>query len=121
MTRPVRRGRRSAVAQPRPPEPALAPDGPPRDPLIVGDPGLGKAIVSDADLARIVDRMAHQILEKTDGGLDSVLLGIPTRGVPLARRLATRIHAFEGIEVPGGVLDITLYPADLRLRAARPI
>jgi pyrimidine operon attenuation protein/uracil phosphoribosyltransferase len=70
---------------------------------------VGKLIVSDADLARIVDRMAHQILEKTDGARETVLLGIPTRGVPLARRLATRIHAFEGIDVPVGVLDITLY------------
>jgi pyrimidine operon attenuation protein/uracil phosphoribosyltransferase len=82
---------------------------------------VGKLIVSDADLARIVDRMAHQILEKTDGARETVLLGIPTRGVPLARRLATRIHAFEGIDVPVGVLDITLYRDDLRLRGARAL
>jgi pyrimidine operon attenuation protein/uracil phosphoribosyltransferase len=50
-----------------------------------------------------------------------VLLGIPTRGVPLARRLAERIHAFEGVDVPVGVLDITLYRDDLRLRGARAI
>ena len=62
---------------------------------------MGKIIVSAADLARIVDRIAHQILEKTDGARDTVLLGIPTRGVPLARRLADRIHAFEGIDGPG--------------------
>jgi pyrimidine operon attenuation protein / uracil phosphoribosyltransferase len=80
-----------------------------------------KIIVSDADLARIVDRMAHQILEKTDGARDTVLLGIPTRGVPLARRLAERILAFEGTEVPVGALDVTLYRDDLRLRGARPI
>ena len=86
-----------------------------------GRQAADKVVITGADLARIVDRMAHQILEKTDGGLDSVLLGIPTRGVPLARRLATRIHAFEGIEVPGGVLDITLYRDDLRLRGARAI
>ena len=52
-----------------------------------------------------------------------VLLGIPTRGVPLARRLAGRIHAFEGVDVPVGSLDITMYRDDLRLRAgprARP-
>jgi pyrimidine operon attenuation protein/uracil phosphoribosyltransferase len=80
-----------------------------------------KIIVSDADLARIVDRMAHQILEKTDGARDTVLLGIPTRGVPLARRLAERIRAFEGTEVPVGTLDVTLYRDDLRLRGARMI
>jgi pyrimidine operon attenuation protein/uracil phosphoribosyltransferase len=69
----------------------------------------------------VVDRIAHQILEKTSGALDAVLLGIPTRGVPLARRLADRIHAFEGVDVPVGVLDITLYRDDLRLRGARAI
>jgi pyrimidine operon attenuation protein / uracil phosphoribosyltransferase len=81
----------------------------------------GKLIVSDADLARIVDRVAHQILEKTEGARETVLLGIPTRGVPFARRLATRIRAFEGIDVPVGVLDITLYRDDLRLRGARAL
>jgi pyrimidine operon attenuation protein/uracil phosphoribosyltransferase len=80
-----------------------------------------KIIVSDSDLARIVDRMSHQILEKTDGARDTVLLGIPTRGVPLARRLAARINAFEGVQVPVGTLDVTLYRDDLRLRGARPI
>jgi pyrimidine operon attenuation protein / uracil phosphoribosyltransferase len=80
-----------------------------------------KIIVSDADLVRIVDRMSHQILEKTDGARDTVLLGIPTRGVPLARRLADRIWTFEATEVPVGALDVTLYRDDLRLRGARLI
>ena len=65
--------------------------------------------------------MAHQILEKTSGATGTVLLGIPTRGVPLARRLAARIHAFEGIDVPVGALDITLYRDDLRLHATRAL
>jgi pyrimidine operon attenuation protein/uracil phosphoribosyltransferase len=81
----------------------------------------GKAIVDGADLARIVDRMAHQILEKTAGGQGTVLLGIPTRGVHLARRLAARVHTFEGVALPLGVLDITLYRDDLRLRGARAV
>ena len=81
----------------------------------------GKVIVDGVDLARIVDRMAHQILEKTDGARDTVLLGIPTRGIPLSRRLAARVHAFEGVAVPQGVLDITLYRDDLRLRGARAV
>jgi pyrimidine operon attenuation protein/uracil phosphoribosyltransferase len=50
-----------------------------------------------------------------------VLLGIPTRGVPLARRLATRIGAFENVDVPVGVLDITLYRDDLSRNATRAI
>ncbi|HET8662385.1 MAG TPA: bifunctional pyr operon transcriptional regulator/uracil phosphoribosyltransferase PyrR [Micromonosporaceae bacterium] len=85
------------------------------------DPGTGKVILTGSELRRMVDRLAHQILEKTDGGDGTVLLGIPTRGVPLAHRLAARIAAFEGAELPVGVLDITLYRDDLRLRAARPV
>jgi pyrimidine operon attenuation protein / uracil phosphoribosyltransferase len=81
----------------------------------------GKTIVSDVDLARIVDRIAHQVLEKTEGARDTVLLGIPTRGVPLSRRLADRIHAFERVAVATGILDVTLYRDDLRLRGARAI
>ena len=80
-----------------------------------------KGILTGADLARVVDRIAHQILEKTEGARDTVLLGIPTRGVPLAHRLAGRIHAFEDVGVPVGVLDITLYRDDLRLRGARAV
>ena len=78
-------------------------------------------LLSAADLARTVDRIAHQILEKTGGARETVLLGIPTRGAPLARRLAGRIQAFEGIEVPVGTLDVTLYRDDIRLRGARAV
>jgi pyrimidine operon attenuation protein / uracil phosphoribosyltransferase len=84
-----------------------------------GDETAGKLIVSDEDLARIVRRIAHQILEKTEGALDTLLLGIPTRGVPLAQRLATAIRAIEGVDIPVGALDVTLYRDDLRLRGAR--
>ncbi|WP_249714433.1 bifunctional pyr operon transcriptional regulator/uracil phosphoribosyltransferase PyrR [Rhizomonospora bruguierae] len=73
------------------------------------------------DLQRVIDRIAHQILEKTRGARRTVLLGIPTRGAPLARRLAERIAAFEQLRVPVGTLDITLYRDDLRLRAARAL
>jgi pyrimidine operon attenuation protein/uracil phosphoribosyltransferase len=81
----------------------------------------GRTILSAADLARTVDRIAHQILEKTEGARDTVLLGVPTRGAPLARRLAARINAFEGIDIPVGVLDVTLYRDDIRLRGARAV
>jgi pyrimidine operon attenuation protein/uracil phosphoribosyltransferase len=80
-----------------------------------------KVIADEVDLARVVGRMAHQVLEKTGGAGDTVLLGIPTRGVPLAKRLAERIRAFEGVAVPLGTLDITLYRDDLRLRGARAL
>jgi pyrimidine operon attenuation protein/uracil phosphoribosyltransferase len=85
------------------------------------DTGQGQIILSGSDLQRVVDRIAHQILEKTSGATGTVLLGIPTRGVPLARRLAARISAFEGIDIPVGALDITLYRDDLRLHGARAL
>jgi pyrimidine operon attenuation protein/uracil phosphoribosyltransferase len=80
-----------------------------------------RAILDEADLARIVDRIAHQILEKTEGAAETVLLGIPTRGAHLARRLADRIRAFTDLDVPVGTLDITLYRDDLRLRGVRAL
>ncbi|MFI7577058.1 bifunctional pyr operon transcriptional regulator/uracil phosphoribosyltransferase PyrR [Micromonospora sp. NPDC049497] len=80
-----------------------------------------KVILASADVQRVVDRIAHQILEKTQGAQQTVLLGIPTRGAPLARRLAARISAFEDVAVPVGVLDITLYRDDLRRHATRAV
>ncbi|GGK25250.1 bifunctional protein PyrR [Pilimelia terevasa] len=90
-------------------------------PELARDPaarGAGKVILAAPEIQRVVDRLAHQILEKTAGARDTVLLGIPTRGVPLARRLAGRIHAFEGVRVPVGVLDVTACRDDRGLRAA---
>lgn len=80
-----------------------------------------KTILSGADLQRVIDRIAHQILEKTRGATNTVLLGIPTRGAPLARRIADRIYAFEQIRVPVGVVDVTLYRDDLRSQRPRPL
>lgn len=80
-----------------------------------------RILLQAADLARVVDRIAHQILEKTEGARDTILLGIPTRGAPLARRLANRIEAFDNVTVPTGSLDITLYRDDLRLRGVRAL
>jgi pyrimidine operon attenuation protein / uracil phosphoribosyltransferase len=87
----------------------------------VPPPEGGKVILADTDMTRVIDRIAHQILEKTSGAQDTVLLGIPTRGVPLARRLAGRIRTFEGVDVPVGSLDVTLYRDDLRLRGVRAL
>ena len=82
---------------------------------------MRRALLEAADVGRVVDRIAHQVLEKTGGARDIAILGIPTRGAPLARRLAARIAAFEGIEVPVGTLDVTLHRDDLRLRGVRPL
>ncbi|MCO1598614.1 bifunctional pyr operon transcriptional regulator/uracil phosphoribosyltransferase PyrR [Micromonospora sp. RHAY321] len=94
--------------------PPAARSSPPRQPSV-------KVILASADVQRVVDRIAHQILEKTQGAADTVLLGIPTRGVPLARRLSARISTFEDVAVPVGVLDITLYRDDLRRHATRAV
>jgi pyrimidine operon attenuation protein/uracil phosphoribosyltransferase len=83
--------------------------------------GAAAPILMAADVTRVIARMAHQILEKTHGGADVALVGIPTRGVPLAARLADRIGVFENVRLPVGRLDITLYRDDLRLRGIRPL
>jgi pyrimidine operon attenuation protein/uracil phosphoribosyltransferase len=105
----------------------------------LAEPALGAptagALMSADDVARVVDRVAHQLIERAaasrvgsgenaapDGGLsDLVLVGIPTRGAPLARRLAGRIEAFSGTAVDVGTVDITLYRDDLRLRGVRAL
>lgn len=88
---------------------------------VSGDPTAARSVLDAPGLVRVVDRMAHELLEKTGGGADVVLLGIPTRGTTIARRLAARIHAFEGVEVPTGSLDVTLYRDDLRLKSPRAL
>jgi len=88
-------------------------------------PGTDRELMSSADVGRTVSRIAHQIIEKT--ALDSsdtprvVLLGIPTRGVILATRLAEKIDEFAGVSVPHGALDITLYRDDLNFKPPRPL
>ena len=84
-------------------------------------PPEGRSLLDSADVGRALTRIAHEILERTKGGDDLVLLGIPTRGVTIANRLAARIRAVEGREVPVGSLDITMYRDDLRLRQPRAL
>jgi pyrimidine operon attenuation protein/uracil phosphoribosyltransferase len=76
----------------------------------------------DADqIARTCARMAHQVLEANRGAEGLVVLGIPTRGVPLAERLARAMTDVEGVEIPVGALDITLYRDDLRRHPTRAV
>jgi pyrimidine operon attenuation protein / uracil phosphoribosyltransferase len=82
---------------------------------------VGKIVLGAEEIRRALTRIGHEVLERTDGAREVVLLGIPTRGVPLARRLAARLAQTEAIDVPVGSLDITLYRDDLRLRPARPL
>jgi pyrimidine operon attenuation protein / uracil phosphoribosyltransferase len=92
-------------------ESSALPTEPPAAPLLAAD-----------DVARVVDRIAHQLIEKAGPDLAAlVLVGIPTRGAPLARRLAARVQAFSGTAVDVGTVDITLYRDDLRLRGVRAL
>ncbi|MDV8000312.1 bifunctional pyr operon transcriptional regulator/uracil phosphoribosyltransferase PyrR [Rhodococcus sp. IEGM 1408] len=83
------------------------------------------SLFTSDDVARTVSRLAHQIIERTaadaPGSGPVVLLGIPTRGVPLAYRLATRIREFSGADVHAGSLDVTLYRDDLAGGPHRPM
>lgn len=88
---------------------------------VTGDPNLAHAVLDGPAVKRVIGRMAHELLEKTGGGDDVVLLGIPTRGAVLARRLAARMEAVEGREVGVGQLDPTMYRDDLRLRGVRAL
>jgi pyrimidine operon attenuation protein / uracil phosphoribosyltransferase len=81
----------------------------------------GKVVLGPEEISRALTRVAHEILERTNGASDVVLLGIPTRGVPLAGRLAAKLSQVEGRPAAAGSLDITMYRDDLRLRPARTL
>ena len=81
-------------------------------------------VLGEPDIARALTRIAHEILERNEGHDSLVLLGIPTRGVPLAHRLAARLEQVEpGFNAANctGALDITMYRADLHRHPTRPI
>jgi len=82
---------------------------------------LMATIMSDSDISRALRRIAHEILERNNGSDSIVLLGIPTRGATLARRLAEIIGELEGRECLLGTLDTTLYRDDLRLKSPRSL
>lgn len=83
---------------------------------------IQKALIMDeAAMNRALTRIAHEIIERNKGIEDVVLVGIQTRGVPLAQRLAKKIQQYEGQEIPVGVLDITLYRDDLSSQPEQPI
>ncbi len=81
----------------------------------------GRVILNADEMRRALARMAHEIVEQ-NGGVDGlILLGLRTRGVPLAHRIARAIAGFEHVEVPCGELDITLYRDDLLSGQVRAI
>ena len=86
------------------------------------DASSGARLVLDADqITRACARMAHQVLEANRGATGLVLLGIPTRGVALAGRLARAMAEVEGTSIPVGSLDVTMYRDDLRRQPTRQV
>ncbi|HYV60528.1 MAG TPA: bifunctional pyr operon transcriptional regulator/uracil phosphoribosyltransferase PyrR [Acidimicrobiia bacterium] len=73
------------------------------------------------DLRRAHTRIAHEIVERNHGAADVVLVGLYTRGVAVARRLADAIERFEGVTVPVGAIDVAFYRDDFRLRRVQPL
>ncbi len=82
---------------------------------------LKTRLLDEAAINRAITRIAHEIVEKSKGTEGLVILGILTRGYPLAKRIADRIQQFEGVQVPVGSLDITWYRDDLTTVAEHPV
>lgn len=78
-------------------------------------------LMTATEIDRTLQRLAHEIVEKSGGTEDVILVGIRRRGVPLSQRLAAVIQGFSGKEVPVGSLDITLYRDDLSTIATQPV
>ncbi len=79
----------------------------------------GRTVLDARDIARALTRISHEILERNKGPQALLLLGLHTRGVPLAKRIAERIEAVEGTPVAVGSLDVTMYRDDLRAHPTR--
>lgn len=78
-----------------------------------------RTVLQEADIARALTRIAHEILESNRGAEGLVILGIPTRGVELAQRIAALIDGISGAAVPVGALDVTMYRDDLARNPTR--
>jgi pyrimidine operon attenuation protein/uracil phosphoribosyltransferase len=78
-------------------------------------------LMTATEIDRTVQRLAHEIVEKSGGTANLALIGIRRRGVPLAKRIARAMRGIDGVEVPVGTLDITLYRDDLSIVAAQPV
>jgi pyrimidine operon attenuation protein / uracil phosphoribosyltransferase len=79
-----------------------------------------KVIISSEEIRRALTRIAHEIIERNHGGDSLVFIGIHTRGVPLANRIALLVKGIEGVDIPVGALDIGPYRDDLELLGAPP-
>lgn len=81
----------------------------------------GKELMDEKAIQRALTRISHEIIERNKGVDDVILMGIKTRGIPLAERIAKKISAVEEVNVPYGVLDITFYRDDLEKKSIDPI
>ena len=89
---------------------------------MANDPGASqKQLLSADDIRRAIARLAHEVVERNEGVESLVLVGLRTRGIPLARRVQQRILEFEQVELPLGELDVTLYRDDVHHRAPRTL
>jgi pyrimidine operon attenuation protein/uracil phosphoribosyltransferase len=80
-----------------------------------------RQLLSAEEINRTLQRLAHEIVEKSGGAKDLALVGIRRRGVPLAQRMADLMRGFAGTTVPVGILDITLYRDDLSTIGPQPV
>jgi pyrimidine operon attenuation protein/uracil phosphoribosyltransferase len=78
-------------------------------------------LMSATEIDRTLQRVAHEIVERSGGTTHLALIGVRRRGVPLAQRIARAMRAIDGVDVPVGTLDITLYRDDLSMVAAQPV
>jgi len=78
-------------------------------------------LMSATEIDRTIQRLAHEIVEKSGGTTNLALIGIRRRGVPLAQRISRAMRGIDGVDVPVGTLDITLYRDDLSMIAAQPV
>lgn len=82
---------------------------------------LKARVMEGPDVKRVLTRIAHEIVEHNKGTDDLVIVGIRTRGAPLADRIAAEIASFEGVDLPSGALDVTLYRDDVALKSPRSL
>jgi pyrimidine operon attenuation protein / uracil phosphoribosyltransferase len=82
---------------------------------------MSKELLDKTDIDRVITRMAHEIIERNKGGASLCLVGIQRGGVHIAKRLCSRLAAVEGINIPVGTLDISLYRDDINVRKEQPI
>jgi len=82
---------------------------------------VSRVVADPDDISRALRRLAHQVVENVKDVTNIVIMGIPSRGVPLAQRLAKNIGEIEGIQIPVGSIDVTLFRDDLRMRPSKAL